>query len=271
VRDEYGKLYFNILDYTGAATRLFADPDFDGDPVFVKKVSIDDEGETTEEVTETSIEQKIVPETLDIRDEGHKDIVDEAPQGPKKYYVDGGTVEVAANVVFDLDADGKRLRMVKLTEYAGEKVKTLWRTPEELRDAWMDLERRQEIVDELAKRGIEFESLAEAAKMPDADPFDLLCHFAFQSTVRTRKERAAKLKDDPAAFLGKYGTSARAVLSAMLDKYADHGAEQFSIPEILEVPPISEYGTVPEIVNYFGGVQQLRSAVSEMQRLLYAA
>ena len=270
VRDEYGKLYFNILDYTGAATRLFADPDFDGDPVFVKKVSINDEGETTEEVTE-SIAQEIVTETMEARDELHKDIVDETPQGPKKYYVDGGTVEVAANVVFDLDADGKRLRMVKLTEYAGEKVKTLWRTPEELRDAWMDLERRQEIVDELAKRGIEFESLADAAKMPDADPFDLLCHFAFQSPVRTRKDRAAKLKDNPAAFLGKYGNGARAVLSAMLDKYADHGAEQFSIPEILEVPPISEYGNVAEIVSYFGGVQQLRSAVNEMQRLLYAA
>ena len=161
--------------------------------------------------------------------------------------------------------------MVKLTEYAGEKVKTLWRTPEELRDAWMDLERRQEIVDELAKRGMEFESLADAAKMPDADPFDLLCHFAFQSPVRTRKDRAAKLKDNPAAFLGRYGNGARAVLSAMLDKYADHGTEQFSIPEILEVPPISEYGNVSEIVSYFGGVQQLRSAVNEMQRLLYAA
>jgi type I restriction enzyme R subunit len=185
--------------------------------------------------------------------------------------VDNHPVEIVGAVVWDLDADGKRLRMVKLTEYAGEKVKTLWRTPEELRDAWMDLERRQEIVDELAKRGIEFESLADAARMPDADPFDLLCHFAFQSPVRTRKDRAAKLKNNPAAFLGKYGKDARAVLSAMLDKYSDHGTEQFSIPEILEVPPISEYGNVAEIVDYFGGVQELRSAVSEMQRLLYVA
>src|ERR1035438_8706525 len=144
-------------------------------------------------------------------------------------------------------------------------------TPEELRDAWMDLERRHEIVSELAKRGIEFESLADAAKMPDADPFDLLCHFAFQSTVRTRKDRAAKLKDDPSAFLGKYGGTARAVLTAMLDKYADHGTEQFSIPEILEVPPISQYGNVSEIVKSFGGAQQLRTAVNDMQRLLYAA
>ena len=277
VRDDYGKLYFNILDYTGAATRLFADPDFDGDPVFVKKIEIDDQGETTEEVTETTTEDDSGDEIIDSdsfdgqADDGHKDVVDDTPKGPKKYYVDGGSVEITADVVWDLDADGKRPRMVKLTEYAGEKVRTLWRTPEELRDAWMDLERRQEIISELAKRGIDFESLADAAKMPDADPFDLLCHFAFQSTVRTRKDRAAKLKDNPAAFFGKYGGTARAVLSAMLDKYADHGTEQFSIPEILEVPPISEYGNVSEIVNSFGGVQQLRSAVNEMQRLLYAA
>ena len=215
----------------------------------------------------------MISDTFDAEDygDGHEDIVDDIPKGPKKYYVDGGNIEVTANVVWDLDADGKRLRMVKLTEYAGEKVKTLWRTPEELRDAWVDLDRRHEIVDELAKRGIDFESLAYAARVPDADPFDLLCHFAFKAPVRTRKDRAAKLKDDSSAFLGKYGKDARAVLSAMLDKYADHGTEQFSIPEILEVPPLSEYGNVLEIVAYFGGVDQLRSAVNQMQRLLYAA
>jgi type I restriction enzyme R subunit len=277
VKEDHQKLYFNILDYTGAATRLFADPDFDGDPVFVKKVKIGDEGETTEEVTESASDQNSGDEinntdTFDAQDDdGNFGNVDDTPNRPKKYYVDGGVVEIGTDVVWDLDADGNRLRMVKLTEYAGEKVKTLWRTQEELRDAWVDLERRREIVDELAKRGIDFEALADAAKLPDADPFDLLCHFAFQSTVRTRKDRAAKLKDDPSAFLGKYGTSARAVLSAILDKYSDHGTEQFSIPEILEVPPISDYGNVLEIVAYFGGVEQLRSAVNQMQRLIYAA
>ncbi|MBI5282366.1 MAG: DEAD/DEAH box helicase family protein [Candidatus Solibacter usitatus] len=272
VRDDYGKLYFNILDYTGAATRLFADPDFDGDPVFVKRIDIDDEGETTGEVTEAITEEGFDEGTAETETgDGHKDIVDTGPKGPKKYYVDGGGVEIAANVVFDLDADGKRLRMVKLTEYAGEKVKTLWRTPEELRDAWLDSERRGEIITELAKRGIDLETLADAARLPDADPFDLLCHLAFNAPVRTRKDRAAKLRDDPSAFLGQYGKEAREILSAMLDKYADHGTAQFAIPEILEVPPISQYGNVLEIANYFGGVQQLRSAVNEMQRRLYAA
>ena len=251
VRDDYGKLYFNILDYTGAATRLFADSDFDGDPVVVKKVKIDDAGETTDEVTETSTEEESGKEAIpgdpfDSATDDGMEGVDDLPKKPKKYYVDGGNVEIATNVVWDLDADGKRLRMVELTEYAGEKVKTLWRTQEELRDAWMDLERRGEILLELEKRGIEISALAEAAKMPDADPFDLLCHLAFQSPVRTRKDRAAKLRDDPSAFLGKYGKEAREILSVMLDKYADHGPDQFTIPEILEVPPISQYGTVGE-------------------------
>jgi type I restriction enzyme R subunit len=121
------------------------------------------------------------------------------------------------------------------------------------------------------KRGIEIAALAEAANMPDADPFDLLCHLAFKAPVRTRKERATRLRKHPESFLGKYGKEAREILNVLLDKYADHGTDQFSIPEILEVPPISNYGNVGEIVTHFGGVQELRNAVNEMQRRLYAA
>jgi type I restriction enzyme R subunit len=273
VRDDYGKLYFNILDYTGAATQLFADPKFDGDPVIVKRIEIDDEGGTIGEVTESNTEgvpeeESTTPVEVEV-ESGHTHIVDPIPEMPKKYYVDGGSIEISANVVFDLDADGTRLRMVKLTEYAGEKVRTLWRTPEELKDAWVDLEQRGVIISELAKRGIDFETLAEVSNLPDADPLDLLCHLAFKAPVRTRKDRAAKLKD--AAFLETFGKEAREILSAMLDKYAEHGSAQFTIPEILEVPPISQYGNVLEIANYFGGVLPLRAAVNEMQRLLYSA
>ena len=46
--DDKGKLFFNILDYTGSATRLFADPDFDGEPSLATVESIDDEGKTIE-------------------------------------------------------------------------------------------------------------------------------------------------------------------------------------------------------------------------------
>jgi len=273
VRDDYGKLYFNILDYTGAATRLFADPDFDGDPACVKNVKVSDEGE---EISVTEEQQHEPFETVEQDDDdptmnGQTSLVDPPLTMPRKYYIDDHPVEIAGTVTWDLDAEGRRLRMVKLIDYAGEKVRTIWRNSEELRATWMDIERRDEVISELGKRGIEIHALADAANQPDADPFDLLCHLAFQSPLRTRKDRAAKLKNDPSAFLGKYGKEAREILSALLDKYADHGTEQFVMPDILEVPPISQYGSFPEIVNYFGGVQQLRSAVSEMQRQLYAA
>lgn len=224
-----------------------------------------------------SVEQAHEPfDTVESDDDdppltGPTSLVDPPPTTPRKYYIDHHPVEIAGTVIWDLDAEGRRLRMVKLTDYAGEKVRTIWRNPDELRATWMDVERRSEVISELEKRGIDIQALADAANQPDADPFDLLCHLAFQSPLRTRKDRAAKLKDDPSAFLGKYGKEAREILSALLDKYTDHGTEQFVMPDILEVPPISQYGTVPEIVKYFGGVQQLRSAVNEMQRQLYAA
>jgi len=57
----------------------------------------------------------------------------------------------------------------------------------------------------------------------------------------------------------------------LLDKYTEYGAAQFLIPEVLEVPPICEQGNIVEIAGRFGGVEQLRQAVSELQTLLYAA
>jgi len=273
VREDYGKLYFNILDYTGAATRLFADPDFDGDPALVTTAEINEEGEETN-VTVT--EPEPLPELTEEEDSepmppGPIAIVDSPPRPPRKYYIDDHAVEIAGTVVFELDTDGRRLRPIKLTEYAAEKVRTIWRNPDDLRSLWMDGERRNEIVSELEGRGIELRSLAEAANQPDADPFDLLCHLAYQAPIRTRRDRAERLKDQPEAFLGKYGKEAREILTALLDKYADHGAEQLVLPDILEVPPISSYGNSVEIANLFGGAEQLRQAVNELQRQLYAA
>ena len=45
VRDDYDKLWFNIVDYTGSATRLFADPEFDGDPAMLTEEELGGAGE----------------------------------------------------------------------------------------------------------------------------------------------------------------------------------------------------------------------------------
>ena len=113
--------------------------------------------------------------------------------------------------------------------------------------------------------------VAVAAKQPDADPFDLLCHLAFNAPLRTRRERAERLRKNQQDFFDQYGPEARAILDALLDKYTDHGLDQIVIPDALKVAPISDFGTVSEMIRYFGGAEQLRLAVAGLQERLYTA
>ena len=267
VRDDYGKLFFNILDYTGSATRLFADPDFDGDPALVTEEEMSPEGETIgepkvveEEPPAEAADTPVPPLTFD-----------DEPVTPRKYYVDGGAVEIAAHLVYELDADGKRLQVKKFTEYTAEKVRSMYPSAAELRSRWSNAEQRAVIVAALESKGIAFEELAEVAKQPDADPFDLLCHVAYSAPIRSRRERAAAARSNGKAFFERFTNGARAVLDELLDKYVEFGTAQFQIPDALKVPPISRHGNVVEIAGLFGGAEQLREAVGHLQQLLYAA
>jgi type I restriction enzyme R subunit len=271
VRDDYGKLWFNILDYTGTASRNFADPAFDGDPAFATQEEIDEAGN----VTGTQVEVPEPPETpgVEINEggEGGGVIIDPPTVERKKIYFDGGQVEIVAHLVHELDPDGKQLRCVRYTDYAAEKVRMLVASAPELRAQWADAEKRAEIISKLAERGIDFEQLAEQAKQPEADPFDLLCHLAFNAPLRTRRERAQQLRESQKDFFAQYSTEARQILDELLEKYAEHGDAQFVLPEVLKVPPISNHGQVGDIVKVFGGTDKLRGAVNQLQTLLYAA
>jgi type I restriction enzyme R subunit len=267
VRDDYGKLFFSILDYTGSATRLFADPDFDGDPSIETQQTIDEEGEPTGE------EEVLTPEDEPAETEpgGELPPDEDPPGGRQKFYFDGGQVEIAAHLVYELDPDGSQLRVVQFTDYTADKVRTLYRNAAELRGEWADPDKRREIIQRLEERGIDFDHLAESANQPDADPLDLICHLAFNAPLRTRRERAQRLRSERQDFFEQFGPDARQILNELLDKYTEHGTAQFVIPDVLRVPPISDHGNVIEIAGKFGGVDSLRQAVTQLQTLLYAA
>jgi type I restriction enzyme R subunit len=267
VRDDYGKLWFNILDYTGSATRMFADPDFDGDPVLVTETEIDSAGKQR---TQSVIDEP--PTDPDLVDDPRPATVSEPQVAERrKFYFDQGQVEIAAHLVYELDPDGKQLRVVRFTDYAGEKVRTLFPSEAALQTKWADPIKRAAIIESLSERGIDFDELAASANQPDADPFDLLCHLAYNAPLRTRRERAERLRTEKEDFFGRYGPEARAILDELLEKYAEHGTAQFLLPDVLRVPPISLHGQPGEIIRIFGGPDQLRQAVTELQTLLYAA
>jgi type I restriction enzyme R subunit len=269
VRDDYGKLWFNILDYTGTATRNFADPAFDGDPAFATLEEIDEHGK----IKSTEVITPEVPE--DEGGEIHEPpggtvISDPPPPERRKFYYDGGQVEIAAELVHELDADGKQLRVIKLTDYTAEKVRTLCTGPDELRARWADTSQRADIIQQLAERGIDFQTVAAQAGKPEADPFDMLCHLAFNAPLLTRRQRADRVKKQETAFFKFFAPEAREILNDLLEKYAADGELQFTLPDVLKVRPISDHGNVNEIIGKFGGADQLRNAVNQLQALLYA-
>jgi len=279
LREDYGKFYFNILDYTGTATRHFADKEFDGDPEFVSEEEIDGEGTTT---TINVVDPGSVPTDGEGGDDtGEEVIVDpeppviidppEPPTNPRKFYVEKGKVTISTHLTQDLDAEGKQLRATEFRDYTSEVVRSLFVDVAEFRHGWADPDRRAEILAELEAKGISAAEAGEAFGNPEADPFDLLCNIAWNAPVMTRKERAARLREDAPSFFEQYGEQARQILDALLAKYAEHGPAEFSIPDSLKIPPLSDLGNVSEITHRFGGVEQFRTAVAKLQELLYAA
>lgn len=274
LRVDYGKEFFNILDYTGTATQHFADPDFDGFPAMVEEVAVNDEGE----VTATKVAEPPPPEydltvekgeSIDGGEAGQIGGADE-PSEPRKYYVDGGEVEVIGHLVYDLDADGKKLQVVRYTEYSARTVRSLFPNREQLENAWAKPDTRGDVLHELAERHISFEELVTATGQQDADPLDLLCHLAWNAPLLSRRERADRARKQHPDLFAQYGDTAREILGLLVDRYIERGLIQFDKPSILfKVEPFDRFGTPTEIAAHFGGALQLREAIGQLQSALY--
>jgi type I restriction enzyme, R subunit len=262
VKEDKDKLFFTILDYTGSATRQFADPDFDGEPPLISSEEIDENGETVEGTFNE--EQHIEPPTEWTAD----DIARFQNEGEnrEKYYVIEGDVNIVAESVQVLDAGGK-LRTVQFTQYTKEQITLLFTDAKSFREAWADPERRQEVLTELESKGISLEQLAEITGKDDADPFDLICFVAYDLQPITRRERADRAKKSAtfAALSGK----AREIIDLILEKYVQFGANELNA-HVLEVKPFSEMGNVMEIATLFGGAPNLLKALDDLQKSLYA-
>ncbi|HEX6819852.1 MAG TPA: type I restriction-modification enzyme R subunit C-terminal domain-containing protein, partial [Ktedonobacterales bacterium] len=282
VREDYGKLFFTILDYTGTATQNFADPAFDGDPVRATVETMDEAGQVE------SMEELPVPDQEDMEDgtdenaalDGQLTYVIEPGrltqvrerQEPRKFYLASGVeVRIIHETVQQLDANGQKLRTVQLTDYTGEQVRTLSRNADDLRGQWQQSQQRRAILAALEERGIALEHVAEIVGQPEADPFDLMCHLAYSAPLRTRRERAERLRKEQRAFFAKYSAEARVILESVLDQYASYGPEELVLPDILTVPTVAQGRSERDIAALFGGRVQLAQAVTELQALLYAA
>lgn len=257
---DYGKLYFTIMDFR-RATALFADPTFDGDPVQIYEPDGDDAPILPPDEATSSV-------NMDAPNEGGQNGIADpliSGTGMLKYYVNDVEVRVLHERVQYLDGHG-RLITESLVDYSRRTLRTEYATLTRFLNVWNDASRKQAIVEALAEKGMFWEGLAEQVGR-DYDPFDLICHIAFDQPPLTRKERAEKVRRRN--VFAQYGDTARAVLDALLEKYADSGLKRVESLDILKVAPFPKFGTSVEIVKSFGGKSAYLTAIRTLETALY--
>jgi type I restriction enzyme R subunit len=272
INEEYGKLYFTILDFRNA-TDLFADPAFDGDPIRIKPVTeetdldgIIDEEETQEEpIIDIETGEEIILDQPEIRYPEPNFPESEVRAPRQKVYVNGVDVTVLISRELHFDQHGRPIT-TNLKDHTKEIIKEQFASLDDFLNKWKNSDRKEAIIAELVDQGVMVEALYEAVDK-QVDLFDLICHVAYDQPPMTRKERANNVKKRN--YFTKYGEQARNVLEALLDKYADQGIENMENIQILTVPPISDFGSVTEIIKVFGSREAYDKAIKELENELY--
>ena len=251
LRTDYNKYFFTIIDFRNA-THNFEDPDWDGPPIQDDNYGTEsNSGERGEDISEVLVDEETEKE-LGV-----------SPQ--PKYVVGRQEFTVATERVQYYNKDGE-LVTESLRDYTRRTVSETYHSLDEFLKRWQDSDRKQAIIEELKQQGIFLEALQDMVG-EDYDPFDLICHVAFDQPPLTRRERADKVRKRD--IFAKYGEKARAVLDALLDKYADQNVIPVEDTKVLKLNPFTEIGTPVEIVKTFGGKKQYQEAVQELQQLLY--
>lgn len=266
VHEDTRKFYFTLIDFRGASSH-FADPDFDGEPVQIYEPGEDDPVAPPDDVPPPDdLDDPIPPKPGD-----EETIVDGFPDGPiggepkRKIYVDGVKATIIAERVEYLDENGK-LITESLRDYTKKALKSRFASLDEFLKRWKSEERKQAIIEELETEGLSLDPLAEEVGK-QFDPFDLICHVAFDRKPLTRRERADNVKKRD--VFTKYGPQARAVLDALLAKYQDEGIINLDDPRVLQIPPFDRMGTPMQLIKAFGTRPDFEKAVHELQSALY--
>ncbi len=263
VHEDTKKFFFTLIDFRGA-TGHFADPDFDGEPVQIYAPGEDDpigppdgleEGEQAPfelPPDETIVDQPVGPQPPD--------------PATRKVYVDGVGAQIVAERVEYLDEAG-RLVTESLRDFTKAALLKRFASLDDFLKRWKSAERKQAILEELEAEGLALDVIAEELGQTDLDPFDLICHVAFDRKPLTRRERAENVRKRD--VFTQYGPKARAVLDALLDKYRDEGVLTLDDTNVLRVSPFTAMGSVVQLVKAFGDKAGFEQAAHAIQDALY--
>lgn len=266
VEEQFNKYYFTIMDFRGA-TRLFADPDFDGEAVEVYERNNLEDPEIDKQIEAETISEA---EVLEINPR-EQILIDgtEASQKPKRIRIrDGVEFFPIHRTVQYIDPETGKLTTESLRDFSKKAVLATYKDLDSFLTRWREADRKDIIINELSERGVVFSELREEAGK-DLDIFDLIIHVAYGKKPLTRSERINNLRQND--YFAKYEGTAREIINCLIEKYAEEGITAIDGIEDLQVSPFTEYGTPIEIVNeIFGGREAYIKVVKEIESALYA-
>ena len=265
IREDYDKTYFTIMDFRNAS-RLFSDPDFDGEPVSIKNINPeDDTPDDTDESTETN-GVKETDEEYTYEKATLNPIEKEERKG--KLHVNGVDISIYNEIVSYYDKDGK-LVTESLKDFSKKSILNEYASLHDFLNKWNSTDRKQVILDELEQQGVLLDELRKDVGIDDIGDFDLILHIAYDRKPLTRYERVNNVIKK--GYLYKYSEMAQNILKDLLEKYSDNNELELTDTKILELKPFNEYGSPMEIVDVFGGKDRYIKAVEELENELYAS
>lgn len=261
IRDDYGKTYFTILDFRNAS-RLFSDPDFDGEPISIKEVKPDEPMPT-----ENGDDSK-----NDINSKNNNEININHPgktvNTNTKIRVNGVEINIYNEICSYYDKDGKQVTE-SLKDFSKRSILNEYASLNDFINKWNSTDRKQVILDELKEQGVILDELRKDVGNNDIGDFDLILHIAYDKKPLTRYERVNKVLKK--GYLYKYSEIAQNILKDLLEKYSDNNELELTDTKILQLKPFEEYGSPMEIVDVFGGKDKYIEAVEELEDELYAS
>jgi type I restriction enzyme, R subunit len=273
VHEDTRKFYFTLIDFR-KATNHFADPDFDGEPVQIYEAG---EGDPVippdlpvdaQPGDDESVPPRPAPDEIIVDGYAPPDI--SLPQGvaePRaKYFIQGKPVTVLTERVEYLDENGK-LVTESLRDYSRKAIRAHFASLDAFLRRWKGEARKEVVMEELAEEGLFLDALMQEVGK-DLDPFDLICHIAFDQPPLTRRERADQVRKRD--IFTKFGPQACAVLEALLTKYQDEGVVGgLDNVKLLELAPFNKMGTPFQLIQPFGTKAGFEQAVHDLQTALY--
>mgnify|MGYP003606867727 CR=1 FL=1 len=262
IREDCGKTYFTIMDFRNS-TKNFSDSKFDGEPVQIKTVNLNQNNSDEEEVINQILEDDNKQEVEYLKEVNLDNTINEEDNKVfKKITINNVNVTLLSNRVQYLDTNGK-LITESLIDYTKRNILGKYSTLDSFLNTWNSTLKKEAIIKELEVHGVLLDCLREESKKQDLDDFDLICHIAYDKKPLTRSERINNVKKEGCLY--KYSEIAQNVLNQLLNHYMNEGINDLSSIKILKIKFNNEY----DILKEFGGKDKYFEAVKDLEKEIY--